>query len=199
MLSQRMQRLEINHYPRKAKDTKPVQVTTIHHMPTSGGIPTRFLAKTPQPLDRAFNRAVHHIVSKLLPNGFDVSDSAPSSLIGLRAHYEATGRICVWSGGSDRTIFADAETNYAFRAWHDYHHLTGEHDFTPDGELSVACAQSQDIYDLYGLHHRWADILHAEIIGQGEYERANGVFPNDQMAFVRAYLIHPENALRQEF
>lgn len=174
-------------------------MTHILQAPTSGGVPTRFLATAPQPLDRAFNRAVHHIANKLLPHGWDVSDNAPSSLIGLRAHYLATGRICVWSGGSDRTIFADAETSYAFCAWHDHHHLAGNHEFTPDGELAVAVAQGLDIFDLYGLKRDWAYILHAEIMGQDDYKRANGVFPNDQMAFVRAYLANPATALTREF
>ena len=179
--------------------TQQLMLRQIHHRPTSGPVPARFLAVVPQPLDRAFNRAVHHIASVLLPSGFDVSDNAPSSLIGLRAHYEATGRICVWSGGSEHTIFADRETNYAFRAWHDWCHLIGNYDFTPDGEHATMMAQQSDLYARYGDVQRWADILHAEIIGQGEYERANGTFPQDQMAFVKCYLQFPTLALTKEF
>lgn len=175
-------------------------MTHIAQTPTSGPVPARFHAIAPQPLDRAFNRAVHHIANKLLPAGWDVSDNAPSSLIGLRAHFLATGRICVWSGGSDRTIFADPETNYAFRAWHDYHHLTSNHEFTPEGETAVMRRQWADLQQVYGHGAlKWAGILYAEIIGQGEYERANGVFPDDQMAFVRAYLADPATALTREF
>ena len=175
-------------------------MTKIMQQPTSGPVPARFLATAPQPLDHAFNRAVHHIANKLLPNGWDVSDTAPSSLAELKAYYATTGRICVWSGRSDYTIFADRETNYAFRAWHDYHHLLGNHEFTPDGERAVETEQWSDIWQLYGPgHNHWADILHAEIGGQGEYERANGTFPADQMAFVRAYLADPVSALKQEF
>ena len=174
-------------------------MTKIMQQPTSGPVPARFLATAPQPLDHAFNRAVHHIANKLLPNGWDVSDPAPSSLAELKAHYATTGRICVWSGGSDYTIFADRETNYAFRAWHDYHHLIGNHEFTPDGEHAVMMAQQSDILALYGDNQGFADLIHAEIVGQGEYERANGVFPQDQMAFVRAYLADPVSALTREF
>ena len=174
-------------------------MTKIMQQPTSGPVPARFLATAPQPLYRAFNRAVHHIANKLLPNGWDVADDAPCSLTELRNHFALTGRIQVWSGGSDYTIFADRETNYAFRAWHDYHHLIGNHEFTPDGEHAVMMAQQSDILALYGDNQRFADLIHAEIVGQGEYERANGVFPRDQMAFVRAYLANPVSALTREF
>ena len=179
--------------------TQQLMLRQIHHRPTSEPGPARFLATAPQPLDRAFNRAVHHIAGVLLPNGFDVGDNA-SGYIGLRAHYEATGRICVWSGGSEHTIFADRETNYAFRAWHDWRHLTGNHDFTPEGELEVYWAQEGDISRVYGAYPReWRTILWAEIVGQGEYERANGTFPQDQMAFVKCYLQVPTLALTKEF
>jgi hypothetical protein len=185
-------------------EPKETPMTRILQTATSGPVPARFLANAPQPLDRAFNRAVHHIVSKLLPTGFDVSESAPTTLTELRECHAHTGRIRVWSDGGDRTIFADSETNYAFRAWHDYHHLTGNHEFTPAGELVVCMLQMLDMVRVYGGDRvygedRWHRLLWAEIVGQGEYAGANGVFPTDQMAFVRAYLVDPVSALTREF
>lgn len=141
-----------------------------------------------RPLDAGFNIAVRSIAARLYPTGYDVADDAPSSLEELNAHVAATGRMIVWSGGSERTIFDDAETNYAFRAWHDWHHLKGQHPFDAEGEAAVFVRQRDQLRELYGVRPAWEALLHAEIIGQLEYEAAHGCFPDDQRAFAQAYL-----------
>ena len=143
------------------------------------------------PLDRAFNTAVLHIASRLMPTGYDVAPIAPSSLDSLRCHVAATGRILVWSGESDRTIFADPEVNWAFRAWHDWCHLTHGLEFTTQDEVKVALVQMGHIRTLYG-HDKRADrfcaLIDAEVIGQIVYQQQHGEFPHDQMTFTREYL-----------
>lgn len=153
-------------------------------------------------LDKSLNVAVLHIADRLLPMGFDVSDHAPSTYEDLLDWYNKTRRISVWSGGSEKTIFGDREVNYAFRAWHDYHHIRLRAPFTAEGERAVLIAQQNDILTLYGYSDKtmhWLDILNAEIIGQREYEDINGVFPDDQMEFVKSYLKSRSFALSLEF
>lgn len=149
-------------------------------------------------LDRSFNAAVLAIASHILPRGFDVSDNAPSTYDELRQHYNATGRILVWSGASGRTIFGDPEVNYAFRAWHDARHILGAHNFTFAGECATCADQIRDMEALYRGHHRlpfWRALLRAEIIGQAAYAHAWGEFPADQSDFVACYLRAPSVAL----
>lgn len=151
-----------------------------------------------KPLDRAFNVAVNHIASRLFPTGYDVADEAPSTLEELTDHLSRTGRMLVWKGASDDTIFADPETNWAFRAWHDYHHAKHQLAFDRDGETEVAKHQMRDIMALYGtgeIAERFCRILHAEIVGMLDYQDMHGDFPADQRAFVEGYLANPHAAI----
>lgn len=147
------------------------------------------------PLDRGLNVAILHIASRLFPTGFDVAAEAPETYEALCAHLEKGGRMLVWSGGSDATIYADAEVNHAFRAWHDWCHFTGGHDFSPEGEAAAMRMQQDHLRLLYGDSpevRRWFAILEAEIVGQAAYYAMWGRFPEDQRAFVEDYLNTPE-------
>lgn len=168
------------------------------------------------PLSVAFNIAVQTVVRRLLPCGFDVApeprdvfdeiaqhfkpDSfprAPSSLAELTAHVARTGRILVSGEHSGCTIYGDPEINYAFRAWHDWHHWKGQFAFDEKGERLTYEAQARDLDTIYGPRTAapLKRILHAEVIGQWEHERAWGAFPVDQRAFVAAYLAHGSRAV----
>lgn len=153
------------------------------------------------PLNTRFNVAVNHIASRLFPCGFDVADSAPGTLDSLLKHYLATGRVMVWGGASEQTIFADSETNFAFRAWHDSKHIFATLPFTLAGETQAFAMQATDITALYdGQTARdFIAILRAEIIGQFEYKESLGGFPIDQIGFVRLYLSDPLAALNVNF
>ena len=99
--------------------------------------------------------------------------------------------MLVWSGGSENTIYAEPEVNWAFRAWHDWCHYRGAHDFTPEGERSVFELQRSHLLLFYGdslQTRRWIRILRAEVIGQQEYFYRYGHYPHDQRAFVEVYL-----------
>jgi hypothetical protein len=146
------------------------------------------------PLDRGFNVAVLQIAARLFPTGFDAAPDAPEDFDSLREHVARTGRMCVSDGASDATIFADAEVNLAFRAWHDHCHLRIGADFSPEGEAAACAEQARDLRTLYPGHAdlpRWLAILHAEVVGQGEHLARHGAFPVDQAAFVRSYLTQP--------
>lgn len=151
-----------------------------------------------RPFDRGFNAAVVRIAGRLFPDGFEVSDQAPQTYDELVALLDAGGRMVVWSGGSARTIFADPVVNYAFRAWHDWCHWRGRHPFTPAGEQACFRRQCRHLRALYGRGprtRRWIRLLAADLLGQQRYYERHGRFPEDQRAFVRAYLADPERAL----
>jgi hypothetical protein len=101
------------------------------------------------PLSIPFNIAVLHIAAKVLPCGFDVSPIAPRTFDSLVAHYDKTGRVLVWNGASDKTIFADAEVTFAFRAWRDSKFITARLPFTAEGEKAALELQKMDIRALY--------------------------------------------------
>lgn len=157
--------------------------------------------KTNQPLSASFNMAVATIARRILPCGFDVSPDAPGTHKTLVAHYETTGRVLVWSGASESTVFACRETNYAFRAWHDSKHILFNLPFTMDGEAAVMRLQQADIRALYDGPRAdlFCAILEAEIIGQGEYNALHGGYPVNQLAFVAAYLRDAGRALRSDY
>ena len=141
--------------------------------------------------DIQFNAAILKICKRLLPGGYDVAEVAPETYEQLIAHLDAGRRMLVYSGGAEWTIYGDPEVNYAFRAWHDWCHWRGRHDFSLDGERATCAMQGKHLVALYGESSqtaRWRRILHAEVIGQRKYFDRHGVFPDDQRAFVESYL-----------
>lgn len=143
------------------------------------------------PFNKAFNVAVKHMADRVLPRGYDVGADAPSTLEGLKAHYNKIGRILVDSGNSDCTIFADAEVNYAFRAWHDSIHLMYGFPFTLEGEQDVCRIQQAQIKVVYGRTpdaFRFCQLIECEVVGQAVHFEMTGSYLDDQRAFARGYL-----------
>jgi len=144
------------------------------------------------------NAAIVEMAARTIPHGFHTSPDAPNTWEALRADYALYGVVTVWDGASDRTIYDDAAVNMAFRAWHDFRHISAGADFTPCGEARTAGAQIGDIWAAYGLTDEtllWARVIWAEIVGQGAYLQRYGDFPKDQAGFVKAYLASPVDAL----
>jgi hypothetical protein len=154
-----------------------------------------------RPLSVPFNVAVLHITSRVLPCGFDVSEHAPQDFDSLIAHYDKTGRVLVWNGASDKTIFADSEVNFAFRAWHDSKHIIGGFPFTREGEMNALAMQKADILAIYdgATADYFCALLDAEVRGQFEYQKWHGGFPVDQIGFARAYLADRQRAVESDF
>ncbi|WCD56144.1 hypothetical protein [Caulobacter phage KSC] len=145
----------------------------------------------PKPLSIPFNAAVMTMANLANPKGWDVSDLAPSSLNGLTLHVRQAGRVVVWSGASDNTIFGDPEHNYAFRAWHDAMHYALQLDFSIAGEAGVAFAQCSDLLDKYGLDDETTEfcaIILAEIIGSAHWFQLMGEFPADQVKYFNSVI-----------
>lgn len=139
-----------------------------------------------RPMSPAFNAAVWTCANACLPRGWAVDDRQHRTLADLTEELTLTGRLTVWREASGQTVFADEETNYAFRAWHDYRHVMGGYEMTPAGERATAEAQVRDLVKLYGtgpdvIH--MAQMLLTEVVGQLEHEIITGSFPEDQRAF----------------
>lgn len=153
-------------------------------------------------LDIGFNAAVMTIARKLFPCGYRVAENAPDTLDKLTAAFNAHDYV-VYSGHSDQTIFGDEEHNWAFRAWHDWHHWRGQLAFDMDGETEACKRQCADIVKVYGVSSqtaRWCSMLWAEVVGQLEYAaRHNGAFPTDQKAFVTDYLDNRARAIQAAY
>jgi hypothetical protein len=154
--------------------------------------------KSASPLDIGLNVAVLQVASQLFPCGFDVSLDAPHTYEALKVHLDAGGRMVVWSGGAEATIFADREVNYAFRAWLSFCHWRGGYSYTPEGEQAAHEMQCQHIFALYGdssRTRRWCALLRAEMIGPAEFCRRNKRVPENRRAFLEAYVTNPDKAL----
>lgn len=142
------------------------------------------------------NSAVEVVMAYLLPNGFDTTDIPElcDTYDKLRAHYMSTGRIRVWTGASDRTIFGDPAVNHAFRAWHDLGHIMLQAPFTPEGEEEVCALQMRQLARIMHGGRSGDEIkfmchmLSAEVNGQIAYEKLTGQFPEDQRAFMLQHL-----------
>lgn len=100
--------------------------------------------------------------------------------------YRATGKLVIWSGASDNTVFGDASINWLFRAWHDFSHIRSgvcnrEHGplgcFEPIAEYAVADWQC------VGLSDSLAKIVQLEVSGQARHFATTGKFIVDQVAY----------------
>ena len=153
-------------------------------------------------ISRFLNICVLTATARVLPKGFDVSSDAPNDFEGLKDHFKRTGRVLVSNEASDHTIYGDNEVNYAFRAWHDYHHLTMNKDFSPASEVDVVLKQCDDLHIIYGHSARIEEIIKfivADGIGQVEYFTQYSSFPHDQKAFVLAYIQDRSASLKRIF
>jgi hypothetical protein len=136
---------------------------------------------------RGLNMAVVSIARRLMPTGWDVlADDTIDTLDKLTDHVNATGRIAVWGGASEDTIFGDREVNIAFRAWHDWCHVKLAAPFTMQGEISVVRHQISQLFQVYGVNEdsiHYAKVLAVEVVRQAEFHAYYGTFPTWQKAF----------------
>jgi hypothetical protein len=115
----------------------------------------------------------------------------------LNAEFQERGRITVYSGNSDDTIFGDAGTNHMARAWHDWAHLSLGADFSITGEAAACELQCGQLIDYLGLEdgEPAAGILCAEVMGQVAYYQRHKQYVGRQREFVVQYLKNPVIAL----
>jgi len=113
---------------------------------------------------------------------FSVSDNAPDNHADMQRAYSTLGRLVIWPGGSDRTVWGDARANWLFRAWHDWTHIRSGacryvDCFTPEEERYIANVQYQ------GQGTAFSRILQIEIADQATHYERTGQFIDDQIAF----------------
>jgi hypothetical protein len=123
------------------------------------------------------------------PSGWDVVENvheAPSDLPSLNNCIREHGQVKVWAGGSDNTIFADEEHNWAFRAWHDWVHWSFQLPFNVTGEAATVYVQANHLFRRFGTGERtvgWVARMLSEVIGQFMHNAQRGEFPEDQRRF----------------
>ena len=115
----------------------------------------------------------------------DYTDDIGGTLKKMIEIYKNTGKISIWTGCSETSIFADPKINHKFRAWHDFHHVTKNLSFDEIGEKQVCEYQKNDLPKTYIFERILLDI---EINGQIEYLLKKGNFVNNQIDFCKSYL-----------
>lgn len=108
---------------------------------------------------------------------FEVRDVAPNSFEDVQRVYLQTGKLVVWSGGTERTIYDDVQVNYIFRAWHDWTHIKIQAGFDLAGETATGMTQIAQVGDELGR------IIKLEVIGQATHAIEFGTFVEDQKAW----------------
>ena len=114
---------------------------------------------------------------------FDVADVAPDRVADVVATWSARRSLRVWSGGTSSAIYPDPASNYAFRAWHDFLHISTGLGFTVADEMRLADVQAAHAARVVG--DRFADVVWCEIAAQAIYFGHFGRFVADQSAFTR--------------
>ena len=107
---------------------------------------------------------------------YTVADRAPSVETEL---FGNSGRMVIWAGESQHTIYGAPEVNWGFRAIHDQLHLDTNIGFDPLAEIHLARLQIASMR----LEGTIADLVYAEIAGQAEYYQKTGNFVTDQLEF----------------
>jgi hypothetical protein len=159
--------------------------------------------RRPQPLDLGLNIAVMSMAQRTNPYGWDIVDnfvSAPSSLSDLNRAVNSTGKLVVWGGGSDTSIYACPEHNAAFRAWHDSVHWRHQLPMNFAGEAATVYVQIKHLLTQYGLETEtedWAALLLCEVIGQNLTYIQTGEYPADQRAYTEANVDNWKRLARQ--
>ena len=163
-----------------------------HHGAIERGEAVAVVGDDGAPFNVKFNVAVRRMAELVCPAGYDVLDNgAPYNLQSLNDYVRLHHRIGVSRRYSDNTIFGCPETNWAFRAWHDWTHFIIQAPFTLDGELAVAHRQIEDLVRVYGHGAEtrdFAKLIMCEVYGQASYHVEHGEFPADQRAFTRNWL-----------
>ena len=98
----------------------------------------------------------------------------------------SSGRLYIYTGNSEKTIYPAPEINWRFRAHHDMVHRKLRRGFSFEEEKLV----TQEGILVLGLQcsPQLADVYWADNVGQQEYYRLHDAFPNNQQQFVIDYI-----------
>lgn len=143
------------------------------------------------PVLKRFDGAVLAMAARVWGQGWDESPEAPETFIALREEYARRNRITVFNGASDLTIYGEPAVNIAFRAWHDWCHLAGGHNFSVAGETAAAEMQCNHLRFHYGMSEKTevlCALVKSEVIGQADYYARTKQFVKHQRPFVLHYM-----------
>ena len=144
-----------------------------------------------EPHDLGLNMAVRTLASITCPNGWDLVptfEEAPTTLQDVIAYAKEHGRLCIAMEDSDGTIYADEETNWHLRAWHDSIHFRHKLAFTAAGEAAASYVQVAQLYRKYHKTHSreqlvvWGSLILADILGLVHYHQRTGLWPKNKRA-----------------
>lgn len=137
--------------------------------------------------------ALHSAMRRVRVPAWEASDHAPGTVADLLRSYRETGRIVVWSGASERTLWGDPSLNHAFRAWHDWCHVRSGLGFDAASEVKLGEWQCGDA----GIDGPLASIVLAEISDQAAFYLKTGHFlDGDQVGFALDAVSHRETRRR---
>ena len=118
------------------------------------------------------------------------------SLLRQVERYQKTGKILVWTGASDKTIFGENSSgingNWAFRCFHELIHTSKQLGFDFAGE-SMVCSIQCSILPVDWVLER--ELIQIEIIGQNQYFNVHKCFLDDQRRFAIDYMMDFEKAI----
>lgn len=127
------------------------------------------------------------------PDGFDTTDNPDliRTLADLKHRVRHDGRLTVWSGACENSIYCDPRVNWHARAWHDAVHLLLNAEFDTAGETRVMRFQQQQVCRAVQrpiVRKRCCLLLECEIAGQLEHLERTGRFPENQREFAARWL-----------
>lgn len=132
------------------------------------------------------------VLCKVLNIGFEDNTSASEDFTEVVKEWKRVtaqgGTIKVFSGASDLTIFTHKHGNYAFRFWHDYLHYLHNLDFSHHSEILVGYMHVQEVQKEFGNDSLESKLIRADTIGQTDYNRKYGKFPDNQLEFAKQYI-----------
>jgi hypothetical protein len=103
--------------------------------------------------------------------------------------YEETGKIHIWRGASEGTIFASEQVNHYFRAWHDYIHITKRLGYDFIGETAVCQIQMAELPVEWYFEKQ---LVNCEIVAQALHFMKFEEFVSNQRLFTLRFLLDGE-------
>lgn len=150
-----------------------------------------------QHVDETLARAAIEIAPHATPGWIVLPHGAPETLADCTAFYNANGKMGVSPGVGNKRLFATANCNEAFDAWHDHCHVKLQASFDLDGEIRVDNCQQDTLQAWWkgsripvtmAAYNRASALLRAHNVGRLEYWKAYGTSPNDPRSFAYGFL-----------
>ena len=114
----------------------------------------------------------------------------------FKAHkkrFKETGKIHIWTGCSENSVFGSSRVNHIFRAWHDYTHIVNGLGYSITEEAIVCDIQKDQLPKDWYFEK---DLVDCEIRGQAHYFFINNRFITDQRRFTINWMHNSIAALR---